>query len=318
MIRPTQMAWLTVSALCAGGLAYIAQYRRASRRIKNSPLTRVPKPATTLAQTQPTTSPIQTHVVQGILTIILNRPQVLNAIDLTMAEQLYQQLAQAADNPTIRAIVLTGADRAFCSGGDLKFAHLANPDQPGDSFLALTSILHNCIEDIRAMDKPVIAAINGPAAGAGLFLALACDLRIMADTAYLKQSNTSYGLSLPAGGTFMLPRLVGMGHALEIVLLDDPIPARKAHTLGLVQRIVPSAQLRSEAKSLAERMAQMPIKTLGQVKRLMNESFYSTLTEQLAAERQTISLTANSPEGREGVTAFLQKRQPQYGFSSSQ
>jgi 2-(1,2-epoxy-1,2-dihydrophenyl)acetyl-CoA isomerase len=212
----------------------------------------------------------------------------------------------------IRAIVLTGVGRAFCSGGDLKFAHEANPDVPGNSFLALTSILHHCIETIREMSKPVIAAINGPAAGAGLFLALACDLRVMAKTAYLKQSNTSHGLSLPAGGTFMLPRLVGIGRALEIIMLDDPIPGREALKIGLVHRLVSTDQLALETQQLAARVAQMPGAALGQVKRLMNDSFYSTLTEQLAAERQAIAITANSPEGREGVAAFLQKRQPNY------
>ena len=268
--------------------------------------------ATRLAVKTKSVAPVQTCVDGNILTIKLNRPRVLNAIDLAMAEQLSEQLAQAAKNSDIRAIIITGAGRAFCSGGDLKFAHQANPDCPGKSFLALTAILHDCIAKIRTMDKPVIAAINGPTAGAGLFLALACDFRIMARTTYLKQSNTSYGLSLPAGGTFNLPRLVGMGRALEIVLLDEPIPARKAYQLGLVQRIVPISRLEKETSALAEQMAQMPIYTVGRVKRLMNASFYNTLTEQLAAERQTIAQTADSAEGREGVAAFLQKRQPQY------
>jgi 2-(1,2-epoxy-1,2-dihydrophenyl)acetyl-CoA isomerase len=256
--------------------------------------------------------PTQICCEHGILTIRLNRPRVLNAIDLAMAEQLSEYLHQASKNPAIRAVVITGAGRAFCAGGDLKFAHQANPDRPGNSFLALTAILHDCVETIRAMNKPVIAAINGPAAGAGLFLALACDFRVMARPAYLKQSNTFYGLSLPAGGTFNLPRLVGLGQALEIILLDEPIPARKAHRIGLVQRVVSQARLAQATQNLAKRMAAMPVGTIGQVKRLLNESFYSTLAEQLAAERQTIAQVADSSEGREGITAFLQKRQPQY------
>jgi 2-(1,2-epoxy-1,2-dihydrophenyl)acetyl-CoA isomerase len=256
--------------------------------------------------------PTQICCEHGILTIRLNRPRVLNAIDLAMAEQLSEHLHQASNNPAIRAVVITGAGRAFCAGGDLKFAHQANPDRPGNSFLALTAILHDCVETIRTMNKPVIAAINGPAVGAGLFLALACDFRVMARPAYLKQSNTSYGLSLPAGGTFNLPRLVGLGQALEIILLDEPIPARKAHRIGLVQRVVSQARLAQATQNLVKRVAAMPVGTIGQVKRLLNESFYSTLTEQLAAERQTIAQVADSSEGREGITAFLQKRQPQY------
>lgn len=272
----------------------------------------LPNPATRSRLAASSIEPIQVFCDDGILTIRLNRPHVLNAIDLDLVEQLSEQLHQVAINPAIRAVIITGEGRAFCSGGDLKFAYQANPERPGDSFLALTAILHDCIETIRSMDKPVIAAINGPAAGAGLFLSLACDFRVMARSAYLQQSNTTYGLSLPAGGTFSLPRLVGLGQALEIILLDEPIAAHKAHRIGLVQRVVPRARLVAEAQTLAKRMAAMPINTLGQTKRLLNESFYSTLTEQLAAERQNIAQAANSSEGREGIAAFMQKRQPQY------
>lgn len=252
------------------------------------------------------------YVHNHILYLTLNRPSVLNAIDLDMAIALHHLLAEARANQTIRAIVITGSGRAFCAGGDLKFAMAANPDTPGDSFLVLTEVLHRCIEEIRTMPKPVIAAINGAAAGAGLFLALACDLRVMANTAYLKQSNTSYGLSLPAGGTFTLPRLVGMGRALEIVMLDDPIPAARAYELGLVNRVVEASSLIEQAQSLAERVAQMPVGVLGRVKQLMNQSCYNTLNQQLHLEQQAIAISANSSEGREGISAFIQKRRPAY------
>ena len=255
---------------------------------------------------------LQVSQQNGILTMVLNRPEVLNAIDIDMAEALLQHLEAAAVDPGIRAIIITGAGRAFCAGGDLKFAVQANPDQPGDSFLILTTILHDSIETIRTMAKPVVAAINGPAAGAGLFLALACDMRMMAHTAYLKQSNTSYGLSLPAGGTFSLPRLVGLGRALEMVMLDRSIPAEEAQRVGLVTTVVKAGKLYAEAQTLAQQAAQMPISTLGRVKRLMNESFDRSLAEQLAAEQQAIVRSANSAEGREGLTAFLQKRKPAY------
>lgn len=255
---------------------------------------------------------LQVSQQNGILTMVLNRPEVLNAIDIDMAEALLQHLEAAAVDPGIRAIIITGAGRAFCAGGDLKFAVQANPDQPGDSFLILTTILHDSIESIRTMAKPVVAAINGPAAGAGLFLALACDMRLMAHAAYLKQSNTSYGLSLPAGGTFSLPRLIGMGRALEMVMLDRPISAEEAQRVGLVTTVVKAGKLYAEAQTLAQQAAQMPISTLGRVKRLMNESFDRSLAEQLAAEQQAIVRSANSAEGREGLAAFLQKRKPAY------
>lgn len=290
--------------LSAGVLALgsILSIQRSTQRMRSK------KPA--IRSSISSADPISSEVHEGILQITLNRPSVLNAIDLDMVTQLRQMLVEAKTDEAIRAIVITGNGRAFCAGGDLKFAVHANPDYPGDSFLALTAILHGCIEEIRMMSKPVISAINGVAAGAGLFLALACDLRVMANSAYLKQSNTSYGLSLPAGGTFTLPRLVGMGRALEIVMLDERISATKALEIGLVNRMVPSDCLLPEARSLALRVAQMPIQTLGRVKHLMNDSFYSTLTEQLAAERQAIAMSANSPEGREGLSAFIQKRRP--------
>lgn len=256
--------------------------------------------------------PLTARIAQSIMYITFDRPAVLNAINLEMAELLQQYLIEARENLAIRAIVITGKGRAFCSGGDLKFAVQANPNTPGDSFLALTAVLHQCIEEIRTMPKPVIASINGVAAGAGLFLALACDLRIMAKSAYLKQSNTSYGLCTPAGGTFTLPRLVGIGRAMEIIMLDQPISAKSAHKLGLVNQIVPHYALAANTKALATHVAQMPIKTLGRMKRLINQSFYHTLNEQLTAERQTMATCANSAEGREGLSAFLQKRHPVY------
>lgn len=254
--------------------------------------------------------PITVQVDQSIMYITLNRPAVLNAIDLDMVQLLQQHLVEARQNPEIRAIVITGKGRAFCAGGDLKFAVQVNPDTPGNSFLALTAVLHQCIEEIRTIPKPVIASINGVAAGAGLFLALACDLRIMTKSAYLKQSNTSYGLSTPAGGTFTLPRLVGIGRTMEMVMLDEPIHAKTAHEIGLVNQIVSDKMLIKDTQRLARRVAQMPIETLGRMKQLMNQSFDHTLNEQLAAERQMIAISANSAEGREGLSAFIQKRQP--------
>jgi 2-(1,2-epoxy-1,2-dihydrophenyl)acetyl-CoA isomerase len=244
--------------------------------------------------------------------ITLNRPAVFNAVDLSMATLLKTSLEEASQDRRVRAVILTGAGRGFCAGGDLRFAVDANPAQPGESFLALTAILHAAIAQIRTMAKPVIAAINGPAAGAGLFLALACDLRVMAHGAYLKQSNTSYGLSIPAGGTFLLPRLLGLGQALQIAMLDEPIFAAQALDLGLVTKVVPDATLLSAAQQFAEQTAHRSGDALGRTKQLMNSAFYHTLEEHLHLERQAIAASANTAEGREGVTAFLEKRQPDF------
>jgi 2-(1,2-epoxy-1,2-dihydrophenyl)acetyl-CoA isomerase len=139
----------------------------------------------------------------------------------------------------------------------------------------------------------------------------------MADSAGLKQSNTSYGLSIPAGGTFTLPRLVGLARALESSMLDEPIPAARALELGLVNKVVPQTILLNEAQELADRVARMPIVTLGRVKRLMNQSFYTSLEDQLESERQEIAASANSVEGREGIASFLEKRKPHFMTSVS-
>ena len=259
-----------------------------------------------------TTHSLQVSKQNNILTLVLNRPEVLNAIDMELVQALRTRLQKAAIDTTVRVVVITGNGRAFCAGGDLKFALAANPEQPGDSFMALTTILHECIELIRGMQKPVIAAINGPAAGAGLFLALACDIRIMAQAAYLKVSNTSYGLSLPAGGTYTLPRLLGMSKALEIVILDRPVSAKKAYSLGLVTRVVESGSLFSQAQSLATELSQKAVHALGQIKQLMNESLTHNLNEQLLAEQEAIVKSANHREGREGLAAFLEKRTPEF------
>lgn len=249
--------------------------------------------------------------------ITLHRPAVLNAIDMEMATLLKTSLQKASADQRVRTVILTGAGRGFCAGGDLHFAVAANPEQPGDSFLALTQVLHAAIVELRNMGKPVIAAINGPAAGAGFFLALACDLRVMAEGAYLKQSNTSYGLAIPAGGAFLLPRLVGLGRALEIAMIDEPITAARAVELGLVTKVVPDARVLAAAQQVAEQAGRRAGDALARTKQLMNSAFYHTLEEHLHLARQAIAASANSPEGREGVAAFLEKRQPNFAGVTS-
>lgn len=254
--------------------------------------------------------PVEAVEADGVLTLTLNRPAVLNAIDPGMAQLLEAHLKRASADASIRVVVLTGKGRAFCAGGDLKFALEANPEQPGDAFFALTAVLHACIELICRMPKPVVAAINGPAAGAGLFLALACDLRLMAQSAYLKVSNPSYGLSLPAGGTFLLPRLAGLGRALEMIMLDSPISALEAEGMGLVTSVAADEAFPEEAQLLARRLTNKAIHTLGQVKQLLYGSLAHTLPEQLLLEQQAIAQSANHAEGREGLAAFVEKRKP--------
>ena len=246
------------------------------------------------------------------LLITLNRPEVYNAFEEGLLGELWDVLRGAAVIPEVRAVVLTGAGHAFCAGGDLRTLMEAYPDWPGDGFYRMAAVYHQCITEIRQMPKPVVAAINGPAAGGGFSIALACDLRIMSDTAFLQQAYTSSGLCMDGGGTFTLPRLVGLAKALEIAMLDERLDAQTALRLGLVTRVVPDAVLKDEALELAERLARMPMSTLGELKALFNGSFQATLPEQLELERHGLAATANHAEGREGLAAFVERRKPDF------
>lgn len=247
-----------------------------------------------------------------VTTLVLNRPQVLNAFDEATVMRLRERLVAVARDPLVRAVVLTGAGRAFCAGGDLQAALRASPERPGDSFYSLAAVFHQCIVEIRTMGKPVIAALNGPAAGGGFSMALACDLRIMSDVAFLQQAYTSNGLTIDGGGSFMLPRLVGAARALEMAFLDERLGAERALALGLVHRVVPAARLAEEAQALAAQLARRPTEVLGRVKGLINQAFDRPLEAQLEDERRQIAAAADSPEGREGLAAFVEKRAPDF------
>jgi len=248
----------------------------------------------------------------AVSVITLNRPECLNAIDLDVAIDLEKTLQQVADDPGIRSVMITGSGKAFCSGGDLKLALSVSPARPGEAFLELTRHLHACVGLLRNMPKPTLAAINGPAAGAGFFLALACDLRIMGDSAYLRQSNTRFGLTPPAGGSWLLPRLIGTARALELLFLDEPVSAPLARSWGLVNRTVPDDALLESARSIAERLTRIPVHTLGRAKALLDMADENSLDEHLNLERSTVAASANTAEGLEGLRAFVEKRAPDY------
>ena len=248
----------------------------------------------------------------AVLTLTLNNPRRLNALDPPLLEALLGHLRGAARDESIRALVITGAGRAFCAGGDLRALAELSPARPGNAFYGLAAQFHLCVQEIRWMEKPVIAAVNGVAAGGGFSLALACDLRLMAASASLQFAYTSAGLVVDGGGSFSLPRLVGLGRALELAMLDEPVSAEQALGGGLVTRVVPDAELLGAAAALASRLAGGPVRTMGKTKRLLNGSFERGLEAQLEAERHGISDSADSPEGREGVAAFLEKREPRF------
>lgn len=246
------------------------------------------------------------------LQITLNRPEAYNALNPGMMTKLAETLADAATDPSIRGIVLTGNGKAFCAGGDLKW--ISQQRTGAESVLyRLAPQFHLSIIEIRRMGKPVVAAINGVAAGGGFSLALACDFRVMAESAILRQAYTSSGLSIDGGGSFALPRMVGLARAMEIMAFDQPISSTQALEWGLVTRVVPAAEILPNALTLLEELAKSSLHSFAWSKKLMNDSFIHSLEEQLEWERQGISACAAHPDGMEGIRAFVERRPPTFG-----
>ena len=243
----------------------------------------------------------------------LHRPETFNAIDAVLAADLREALLTCWNDRSIRAVVLTGDGKAFCGGGDLKNISAAGEDADlGAVFYDVAGTFHESILAIRRMPKAVIAAINGPAAGGGFSLALACDYRVMSRDAFMQLAYTSHGLSIDGGGTFTLPRLVGLSGAMKIALFDERMLAAECLDLNLVHEIVPGDELTERAMALGQRFAAMPVEVIGRTKRLFNRSFDSPLEQQLEAERTELARAGSHAEGAEGIAAFLEKRRPDY------
>jgi 2-(1,2-epoxy-1,2-dihydrophenyl)acetyl-CoA isomerase len=255
------------------------------------------------------TNPILTQQHGEILEIILNRPEVLNAFNPDVMVALSDTLASAATDNALKGIMITGKGKAFCSGGDLKWISQQSEDY-GSTFYKDARQFHIAITEIRLMGKPVVAAINGIAAGGGFSLALACDFRVMGQSAVLRQAYTSSGLSIDGGGSFALPRLVGLARALEIAAFDQPISSAQALAWGLVTTVVPDDKVIEEAMSMLHGLARSATHSFAWSKKLLTESFNNTLETQLELERQGISDCARHPHGQEGIKAFVEKRKP--------
>ena len=247
----------------------------------------------------------------AIARVTLNRPEAFNAMNMELVSQFSEHLLALAQDAAVRGIVITGAGKAFCAGGDLKWA-LGFPNGPDAAFHALASKLHVAILEIRRMAKPVIAAVNGVAAGAGFTLSLACDFRVIAHSAVLRQAYTSAGLSIDGGGTFALPRLVGLARAMEIAAFDKPIPAHEALAWGLVTDVVDDGQAVERATAMAQDLAQRSLHSYGLSKQLLNDSFDTPLEAQLERERAALVACGRHPEGLEGMHAFAEKRKPDF------
>ena len=256
-------------------------------------------------------SPVITQQHGNILEVRLNRPEAYNALDLAMMELLGDTLASAAADDSIQGILLTGSGKAFCAGGDLKWIS-QQTERPASVLHRLAPQFHLSVTEIRRMAKPVVAAINGIAAGGGFSLALACDFRVMGQSAVLRQAYTSSGLSIDGGGSFALPRLVGLARAMEIMAFDEPISSSHALEWGLVTKVVPDEQVGMEAQAMLDRLARGALYSFAWSKRLLLDSFNNTLESQLELERQGISTCAAHPHGEEGIKAFVEKRKPSF------
>jgi 2-(1,2-epoxy-1,2-dihydrophenyl)acetyl-CoA isomerase len=257
------------------------------------------------------TDPVLTQRHGSILEITLNRPDVYNALNMEMMVLLGETLSSAAMDDAVKGVMITGSGKAFCSGGDLR--SISQQAEDASSVLyRLAPQFHLSIVEIRRMKKPVVAALNGIAAGGGFSLALACDFRVMGESGILRQAYTSSGLSMDGGGSFALPRLVGLARAMEILAFDEPIPAPKALEWGLITKIVPDEQVLPETIAMLEKLINRSLNSFGWSKKLMTDSLNNTLESQLELERQGISACAAHPDGQEGMRAFVEKRKPDF------
>ncbi len=250
---------------------------------------------------------VETSRDRGVLTITLNRPEVLNALNAAVHAGLAGALKDAR-NLDVRAVVITGAGRGFCVGQDLTEFREA----PGDIKDRLESTYHPNIRAIRALEKPVIASVNGAAAGAGLSLACACDLRIAADSATFIPAFINIGLIPDSGGTYFVTRLLGPARAFEWLTTGRRLAAAEAHAWGLVSEVVETDVLAQRAAALAAQLAASPTRAIGMTKRLVDHALTATLDEQLEREAQLQAAATQTGDFREGVNAFLEKREPKF------
>jgi 2-(1,2-epoxy-1,2-dihydrophenyl)acetyl-CoA isomerase len=251
-----------------------------------------------------------------VATLTLNRPDALNTLDFAMIEAIVEASATVAADASVRCVVVRGAGKHFMAGGDLR-AFAAKLDLPHAElqqlFTRVISRLHSAIESLHRMPQPVVAAVHGAVAGFGLSLMCACDLAIAADTAYFTSAYRHIGLTPDGAATYALPRIVGMKKAMEIVLLGDRFDAAQALELGLVNRVVPAAELDAAVDTIVASLVNGPAAAIAGGKRLVNASLERTLAEQLNAEAASFGACAATADFAEGVAAFLAKRPARFG-----
>lgn len=255
---------------------------------------------------------VKTNLTNGIFTITLDRPDKLNSFNFEMGDQLKEALMEAESNSDVRCVLLTGSGRAFCAGQDLAEATEVSDDPDRD----LSEIVHHTyipiIKGIRELEKPVICAVNGTAAGAGANIALACDIVIASEEASFIQSFSQIGLIPDSGGTYILPRLIGLARATALTFLGEKVSAQEAVDMGMIWRSYPANEYLDEAKSIASKFAKMPTRGFGLTKRGFNAGFSNDLENQMKLEAKLQAEAGNTYDYNEGVQAFLDKRKPEF------
>jgi 2-(1,2-epoxy-1,2-dihydrophenyl)acetyl-CoA isomerase len=251
--------------------------------------------------------------VGAVTVITLNRPEAYNALDLQLGEELLDALIECDEDRGVRAVVLTGAGRAFCAGGDIRAMDASGSAGGAAAFLKkLTVFLHSAVATMAWMPKPVIAAVNGPAAGAGFSLALAADLILAAHGATFTMAYTKIGLCPDGSSTYFLPRLVGGKRAFDLICSNRILTATQAQDLGLVAEVFPDQEFRARAREFAARLAAGPTQALSRAKRLLSLGAGGTLETQMEHERTAIAECGRTEDFREGIRAFLEKRAPTF------
>ena len=252
---------------------------------------------------------IQFEKIGAIGKITLNRPDKYNAFVRGMALELQKKLDECRSDETIRCIIISGSEKAFCAGQDLKEA----TDPNGPTIEEIVQQHYNpIIKKIREIEIPVIAAVNGVAAGAGANVALACDIVVAAKSASFIQAFSKIGLIPDSGGTYFLPRLIGIQKAAALMMTGEAVSAEKAETLGMIYAVYEDSEFETSAMKLADTISSMPTKGLGYTKKLLSQTFNNSLEEQLSLEAKTQALSASSKDHQEGIKAFMEKRTPQF------
>ncbi len=253
---------------------------------------------------------IEIKIENSVAWITLNRPEVFNSFNREMALLLQKTLDDCNIDENVRVIVITGNGKAFCAGQDLK--EVTDPELNPGFRKILEEHYNPIIQRIRNIEKPIIAAVNGVAAGAGANIALACDFVLASEQASFIQAFSKIGLIPDSGGTFFLPRIIGLQKATALMMLGDKVTAQEALQMGMIYKIFPVAFLEEEVMALVKNIANMPTKALGLTKRLLNKSMSNSLEEQLALESDIQIEASSSNDYKEGVVAFIEKRKPAF------